>query len=955
MAVKKVFLSSTGKDLSEYREAVYAALGGLDDCKCVRMEDFGARSGVALQACVDKVRECDLFIGITGHCYGSVPRGQFKSFTEFEYDIATGLPRLMFVAPEGFLFPANLIESTTKRRKQKAFRKRVAVENVVKEFDSPSRLAEEVLKAVRNWERERREMPAYSEPRTEALLHAEEPQAPPFKAPSAPYYASRYSLERNFTGRWSERARMTEWFVSDSANVLAIESIGGMGKTSLAWVWLQTDVLCQNLENATPLAPIPDESRPKGVFWWTFTGDGGRFSRFVDRALEYFGEHPFALDSPRAKIRALLAVLDSDRHLLVLDGFERELKGYSELVALGDEEELTKREPEEPRSCVDPLASAFLQNLGGAPLKSRTLFTTQLVPKELDRAACFSLERLKGLCAEDTEALFCAEGIEADRSEVDRVCAPFDYHPLSLRLLIGLIKNDPEYPNDIRAISDADLMPELQKGHGAVELSLQHLTPIDLSLLCFLAAFRFPVDYPTLEAINPLESKISLKQGLSRLLDRRLVSWDDESGTYDLHPIVRKCAYQKLPDPKEIHKKLREYFERFSGEVEGVVASLSDLSWTIELYHHTVRAGNYDEARDQLAHHLVPDPLDYLFGAYPIILELLRELFPDGEHCDPPLKQAAEKVWALGELANAYSMTGHPALAQALFEKLFAIQRSLSESSYFARALFNHAHLQMLVGNMRSAEDRLRSSIRVGKLIESPLESAIGHQELGRLYSFMGLYKKAGQELERARSMFGRLKRLQPQAVVEAYHCVRNLLMKNPEQGLLHAMKSRILAEQRARVTFPVERDFVRADWLRGWAALEMAEHTTQDRRDFWLAEAELHLGEGLPRCRRNGLISLEPNILLASARCRRLMEDRERSVADAEKALSIANRCDYRFKQADIHNFLARLAFDERNTEMAKHHAEIAKERALCDGPPHYYVAAFEESERLLAEANAI
>ena len=43
MARKTVFLSSTGKDLTEYREAAYKAIEGLDGYHCVRMEDFGAR------------------------------------------------------------------------------------------------------------------------------------------------------------------------------------------------------------------------------------------------------------------------------------------------------------------------------------------------------------------------------------------------------------------------------------------------------------------------------------------------------------------------------------------------------------------------------------------------------------------------------------------------------------------------------------------------------------------------------------------------------------------------------------------------------------------------------------------------------------------------------------------------------------------------------------------------
>ena len=64
-----------------------------------------------------------------------------------------------------------------------------------------------------------------------------------------------------------------------------------------------------------------------------------------------------------------------------------------------------------------------------------------------------------------------------------------------------------------------------------------------------------------------------------------------------------------------------------------------------------------------------------------------------------------------------------------------------------------------------------------------------------------------------------------------------------------------------------------------------------------------------------------------------------------------IADRCEYRLKQADIHNFLARLALDAGDRAAARRHAEIAKERAWCDGPPHCYKPALDEAERLLGE----
>jgi hypothetical protein len=111
-----------------------------------------------------------------------------------------------------------------------------------------------------------------------------------------------------------------------------------------------------------------------------------------------------------------------------------------------------------------------------------------------------------------------------------------------------------------------------------------------------------------------------------------------------------------------------------------------------------------------------------------------------------------------------------------------------------------------------------------------------------------------------------------------------------------------------------------------------------------------------------------EPDILLAWARWHHVQGNTDQARQDAGEALAIADRCEYRLKQAEIHNFLARLAWEKvdalRGTgdedgaaqalAEAREQAEIAKERAWCDGRPHCYKPALEEAEGLLEEMEA-
>jgi formylglycine-generating enzyme required for sulfatase activity len=147
---RKVFLSSTARDLGACREAVYKAISGLDGYQCIRMEDFGARDAEADPFCRARVAECDVFVGLVGYLYGSGPPGSEVSFTQGEHEAAVGaeIPRLLFVTSDSF--PMTLREPDALWQRQQAFRVRVLGERIVAFFDAPDPLATQVVKALGN-------------------------------------------------------------------------------------------------------------------------------------------------------------------------------------------------------------------------------------------------------------------------------------------------------------------------------------------------------------------------------------------------------------------------------------------------------------------------------------------------------------------------------------------------------------------------------------------------------------------------------------------------------------------------------------------------------------------------------------------------------------------------------------------------------------------------------------
>ncbi|MGH7453569.1 MAG: hypothetical protein ACRENG_19625, partial [bacterium] len=108
---------------------------------------------------------------------------------------------------------------------------------------------------------------------------------------------------------------------------------------------------------------LPEAGRPSGVLWWSFYERDARFANFAKEALRYAGAgrfDPAHLPSPYDRVQALLTLLQQQRLLLVLDGFERELAAYAGLNAAYQGDGIDEQQPDHVRCCIDPLAAAFL-------------------------------------------------------------------------------------------------------------------------------------------------------------------------------------------------------------------------------------------------------------------------------------------------------------------------------------------------------------------------------------------------------------------------------------------------------------------------------------------------------------------------------------------------------------------------------------------------------------------
>ena len=645
----------------------------------------------------------------------------------------------------------------------------------------------------------------------------EQPKEPPHEEW---FLAHPYPMPPNFTGRVAERAMLTRWLDTDAAHpLLSLRALGGFGKSALVWHWLTHDVKF----TAWPR-----------VVWWSFYEGDASFDHFLAETLYYLSGGKIKPGELSAKdaIISLLEMLHPPGTLLVLDGFERALRAFGGLDAAyqGDQPESRGQKSEvrgqraegNERDCVSPLAEMFLYNVALHPqLRSKVLLTTRLCPRVLEAKGGELLhgcreEELWQMQPADAVEFFRAQGIRGTHTEIEQACEPYGYHPLSLRLLAGLIVGDLRQPGDIAVAQRLDVSGDLvQRQNHVLKVAYDSLTPGRQMLLGRIACFRSPVKYEALKALAETGSSrreeapssdernqslltsapTELDTDLRDLVARGLLHHDTKEGRFDLHPIVRRYAYDRLaaPDRAAAHTRLRDYFAAVPKPDK--VTRLEDLAPVIELYHHTVRAGQFDEALTLLEDRLVPNPLHFQFGAYQLMVELNLAFFPDGEDRPPRLKDESAQAWTLNALAISYSLSGQPRRAVPLFEQVNAIMEKPGNKSNLATVLTNVADDQLKIGAQRAAEANLRRSIALCREIKEEYWEAVGHQELGRLLTYRGAYPESETELATALKMFEKQKHLQSQGMTSAYRALHELLLlRSPSQSAIRNPQSNWLA-----------------------------------------------------------------------------------------------------------------------------------------------------------------
>jgi tetratricopeptide (TPR) repeat protein len=748
-----VMVSSTYSDLTAHREAVCDALLRLGFFP-VGMEYDSAKAGTdVIASSLNMVSTAHAYIGILSHRYGGVPLDPSRnpnelSITELEYRKALerGVPVFMFLMDDEHPVKKGGVEPIEAyQAKLQALINDARARSICPTFSSVEELTSRVLQSMSDFRMQlmlasRASLKPLSSKRSRVRL------APPHLL-AIPNFISGH----DFVGRHDELAWLDDWSAGNSS-LLVIEAIGGEGKSTLCWEWL-------NKQTAKVRPPFA------GFLWYSFYEGGADMAAFASSAYAYVTGLPYSEFRGRkvAELGRLLAAALRERaFLLVLDGLERVLVAYHRLDAsqARDDEVASGKDD---RACIKPADGDLLRQLV-AVNPSKILITSRLLPTALLNKSGQLLpgaahQLLGGLHSDDALTMMRSVGVKGNALTIQQYLKQnFDNHPQIVGIVAGLVKDYVRQPGNFDSwaedpqagaalhLSKLDLV---QRQTHILASALSGLDPGVRQVLSRIAALGSAVGFETVEALNPyMPPPLKVNRSLETMLANAvsMLQWREEelktATEEDLTSLTDRVTTAQArvatleAEQAAESKKVEEY--RTSEEVcealPRLVSALRDLEqrgllqWdrqknTYDL-HPVVRGYAFDvleqperlDICDRIADHFRSKPKDRYSETKTLAdvqqsMNIFRALIQAGRFVDA--------MWFYrGDFANALSYAVEAyheilALLRPLFPRGFTQPPdgfSVSEQSY----LLNNASVALIMlGRLTEAHGALICKLRL--------------------------------------------------------------------------------------------------------------------------------------------------------------------------------------------------------------------------------------------------
>jgi predicted ATPase len=748
-----VFVSSTLKELAPERKAARAAIERLQ--LAAVMFELGARPHPPKDLYRAYLDQSDIFVGLYWQRYGWVAPGEDVSGLEDEFNLATSLPKLIYIKESSEPLEPRLVDLLRRIRNEdgtsfKYFTDAAELRRIL-EADLATMLAER--------------------------FHESQSGGPPPEAqPVVVQPGSRLPVPlTELIGRERSVEAITTMLRGPAIRLLTLTGPGGIGKTRLA------------IDVATRLA---GEYRD-GVTYVDLasTREPGQVVKALAAAL---GVRDTGDDPLEVK---LATALRQQARLLVVDNFEQVLDAGPTLTAL-------LAEAPGLRILV---TSRRLLRLGGehsfevGPLRLPTLDHGMTVAELADVPSVV-------LFVERAHAVKPDFELTADNADaVARICVALDGVPLALELAAARIRILPpkallarlDHRLPLLAGGAADLPARQQTLRATIEWSTSLLTEDERELLAGLAVFAGGFSLELAESVASLGPTTDTLSLLSALVDNSLVREEERRGhsRFSMLATVREYAHEQLEQRGELAQLRRRHADCFVAlgaeaerDLEGprqqewllVLADenanlraavryfleerewdeAASFAWSLYLYWWL--GGSLGEVREWMGEVLASgDQLSDRTRAIALYFTCAITFWqdPDGTVI-PGLTESAklfhqleEDPWeALALISLAMALVtippSDPAGASERLERSLHLFRNADDSWGEGMALVTIGRLQIIQGDVPGALERFTESLRIARSNQDAFAQTIALHHLGWAELLLGHANRARESFD---------------------------------------------------------------------------------------------------------------------------------------------------------------------------------------------------------------
>jgi tetratricopeptide (TPR) repeat protein len=500
----KVFLSSTYNDLIEHRKAAHDALEQLG-LHVIWMEAFGARPVESTKACLDEIKDCELFVGIYAHRYGYVPDGKDISITEQEFNHAQklGKPIFGFIVDDDFIWHQKHWEHD-KKAKLDAFLSKVK-KQPVEFFTTPDNLAQSIASSVGHY------LSEHPNPQS-PISNYQSPKPTGNTLPHQPY----------FFGRVDELKTISSALSPDSRTWGAlIDGPGGIGKTALA-IKAAHDAPAELFERKIFITAKVRELTAEGEAKLTdFTRP--TYLAMLDELGRELGADGLEKLAPDERPNQLRLALAGKKALIIFDNLETL--------------------PEEERTRLFQFLSRLPEG-NKAIVTSRRRSDVDARIVRLDRLARDeALQLIAELAAKYPRLARASQKEREDLYEITQG------NPLFIRWIAGQLGRE---RSQCRTIADAcAFIDKAPKGNDPLEYIfgdlLETFTADETKVLAALTYFSLPAKLKWIADMTTLRERAA-ETALEDLTDRSILTSDLSAQTYFLPPLTAKFIRTRRPE-----------------------------------------------------------------------------------------------------------------------------------------------------------------------------------------------------------------------------------------------------------------------------------------------------------------------------------------------------------------------------------------------------------------------